>query len=75
MNDLADVELRMAAVVAAMVAKLEPHGGSLEQLWAHMPEAFQSATGRAVDRADAHDLMLCHAALSNFKMEESLQPN
>lgn len=52
--------------IAQMVALLEPHASSLEALWEAMPGAFKAALGRQVDQGDAHDLALCHAALSGF---------
>ena len=52
--------------IAQIVTLLEPHAASLEALWEAMPGAFRAAMGREVDKADAYDLALCHAALSRF---------
>lgn len=56
-------------LIAAMTAYLQPHAGNLEALWAHMEDAFMVVYGRAVDKTDAHDVMLCHAAVGPFNME------
>lgn len=61
-----DAEKRQNARVAAMTEYLRPHSTSLHALWDAMPGAFLAAFGREVDKADAHDVMLCHAALAPF---------
>ena len=47
-----------------------PHAGNLEALWDAMPGAFLVVHGREVDKTNDHDLMLCHAALAPFNLEE-----
>ena len=61
-----DAEKRQNARVAAMTEYLRPHATGLHALWDAMPGAFLAAFGREVDKADAHDVMLCHAALAPF---------
>lgn len=62
-------ESRQADRIAVMTEFLKPHAHSSESLWDAMPDAFRSAYGREVDKEDAHDVMLCHAALAPFQME------
>lgn len=56
--------------IATMTEYLRPHAGSPEGFWGAMPGAFLAAWGREVDRTDDHDLMLCHAALAPFNLED-----
>lgn len=56
--------------VNAMTEHLMPHAGNLEALWDAMPGAFLVVHGREVDKTNDHDLMLCHAALAPFNLEE-----
>lgn len=56
--------------IAAMTAHLRPHAQNPEALWNAMPDAFLAVWGRKVDRTDDHDLMLCHAALAPFNLED-----
>lgn len=56
--------------ISTMTEYLRPHAGSPEALWSAMPGAFLAAWGREVDRTDDHDLMLCHAALAPFNLED-----
>ncbi len=58
------------ARIATMTEYLRPHAGSPEALWNAMPYAFLAVWGREVDRTDDHDLMLCHAALAPFNLED-----
>ena len=60
----------MTGKVKAMTAYLTPYAGNLEQPTAHMEDAFMAVKGRVVDKNDAHDLMLCQAALAPFNMED-----
>lgn len=48
-----------AAKIARTVALLEPYRNNEAALWEHLPEAFEVAFGRPLDKDDAHDLMLC----------------
>lgn len=66
---MTEAEKRQIARVAAMTAHLRPHAGSPEALWDAVPSAFLAAFGREVDKADDHDLMLCHAALAPFDLD------
>jgi hypothetical protein len=66
---MTEAEKRQTDRVAAMTEHLRPHAGSLEALWGAMPHAFLVAFGREINKADAHDLMLCHAALAPLDPE------
>lgn len=66
---MTEAEKRQNARVAAMTAYLRPHTVSPEALWDALPIAFLAAFGREVDKADDHDLMLCHAALAPFDVD------
>lgn len=61
-----EAERHLQAQIATMVEHLRPHSGSLTAIWEAMPGAFLVAFGREVDKDDAYDLMLCHAALGAF---------
>ncbi len=56
--------------IATMTEHLRPHTPNAEALWGAMPGAFLAAWGREVNRTDDHDLMLCHAALAPFNLED-----
>lgn len=61
---------RLSDQIATMTEYLRPHARSPEALWSAMPGAFLAVWGREVDRTDDHDLMLCHAALAPFNLED-----
>lgn len=61
---------RLSDQIATMTEYLRPHARSPEALWNAMPDAFLAVWGREVDRTDDHDLMLCHAALAPFNLED-----
>lgn len=63
---ISEAEKRQNARVAAMTELLRPHATSAEALWDAVPGAFLAAFGREADKADAYDVMLCHAALAPF---------
>lgn len=63
-------EAEQAARIAAMTESLRPHASTVASLWEAMPGAFLAAWGREVDKADAHDLALCHAAIGPFNLED-----
>lgn len=67
---ISDAEKRQNARVAAMTESLRPYATSPEALWDAMPGAFLAAFGREVNKADAYDVMLCHAALAPFNLED-----
>lgn len=67
---ISEAEKQQNARVAAMTEYLRPHATSLQALWGAMPGAFLAAFGREVDQTDDHDLMLCHAALAPFNLED-----
>lgn len=56
----------VSEAVAAMTAHLAPHAGNDTALWEHMEAAFKLGFGRAVDKDDAHDIMLCQVAIAPF---------
>ena len=67
---MTETEKRQSARVAAMTEYLKPYAESREALWGAMPSAFLAAFGREVNKTDDHDLMLCHAALAPFDLDE-----
>lgn len=70
MAEWTEAQALQAARIAAMTESLRPHAGTIASLWEAMPGAFLAAWGREVDKADAHDLMLCHAAIAPFNLAD-----
>lgn len=67
---IADAQEQPNAGVAAVTEYLRRYASSPSVLWEAMPGAFLAAFGRELDKTDAHDLMLCHAALAPFNLED-----
>lgn len=68
---ISEAAKRQNASITAMTEHLRPHATSPQALWDAIPGAFLAAFGREVDKADAHDVMLCHAALAPFNLEDA----
>ena len=51
----------MPQAINQLVALLAAHRANPWAVWVLLPLAFEVVMGRAVDRADDHDLMICNA--------------